>query len=265
MVTGSRPRALVLKGPGTNCDFETAHACRRVGFEVEVVPVKALLAEPERRLAAARLFVVPGGFSYGDDLGSGTVLGNELRRIRGLLWEYVRTGGLVLGICNGFQILTRAGLLPDPMDGRRTVSLTFNDSGRFEARWVRLRVASGLSVFFAEEGAEIELPVAHAEGRFVARDANQLDLLKRNGQVVLQYVDAEGRPTAAYPANPNGSTDAIAGLCDASGRVLGLMPHPERFQDPTQHPEWTRRRIEEAQGLAVFRNAFRHLEQLSQA
>jgi phosphoribosylformylglycinamidine synthase I len=261
MVNG-KPRALILKGPGTNCDVETAHACRRVGFEVEVVPVRALLAEPKRRLEEARLFVVPGGFSYGDDLGSGTVLGNELRRIRPLLWDYVRTGGLVLGICNGFQILTRAGLLPDPMDGRQTASLTFNDSGRFEARWIRLRVASSRSVFFGEEGAVIELPVAHAEGKFVARDANQLDLLKRNGQVVLQYVDGEGRPTGAYPANPNGSTDAIAGLCDASGRVLGLMPHPERFQEPTQHPEWTRRRIEEAQGLGVFRNA---LEQLSQA
>lgn len=265
MVRSGRPRALILKGPGTNCDVETAYACRRVGFEVDVVPVKALLADAKRRLEEARLFIVPGGFSYGDDLGSGTVLGNELRRMRGLLGDYVRTGGLVLGICNGFQILTRAGLLPDPMNGCQTVSLTFNDSGHLEARWIRLKVVSSRSVFFREEGAVIELPVAHAEGKFVTRDANQLDLLKRNRQVVLQYVDAEGQPTASYPENPNGSTDAIAGVCDPSGRVLGLMPHPERFQDPTQHPEWTRRRIDEAQGLAVFRNAFRHLEQSSRA
>jgi len=252
------PRALILKAPGSNCDVETAHACRRVGFEAEVVPVRALLASPKKHLDAAQLFIVPGGFSYGDDLGSGTVCGNELRKIRDRLWDFVRTGRLILGICNGFQILTRAGLLPDPMDGRQTVSLTFNDTGRYEDRWIRLKVVSTRSVFLTEP-ATIELPVAHAEGKFVAKDANELDLLKRNGQVVLQYVDAEGRPAARHPDNPNGSTDAIAGICDASGRVLGLMPHPERFQDVTNHPEWTRRRIEEPQGLGFFRNAFRYL------
>jgi phosphoribosylformylglycinamidine synthase len=245
--------ALILKGPGTNCDVETRFACERVGFEARVTLIGEFLRDSSI-LDRTALFIVPGGFSYGDDLGAGTVMGNQLRLVHDRLWNYIRTGGLVLGICNGFQILTRAGLLPDPMSGEQTVSLSFNESGRYEDRWVRLKIVSTRSVFLRQEGT-MELPVAHAEGRFVVRDEGLLDLMKKNGQVVLQYVDEFGAP-ARYPGNPNGSLEGVAGICDSSGRVLGLMPHPERFQDLLQHPRWTRRRPREGEGLQFFRNAF---------
>jgi phosphoribosylformylglycinamidine synthase len=242
-------RALILKGPGTNCDAETKFACEKVGFKADIVNITELLADP-KELDSTSLFIVPGGFSYGDDLGAGTILGNQLLKIHDSLRDYVRSGGLMLGICNGFQILTRAGLLPDPMSGKQTVSLTFNESGKFEDRWVRMRIESTQSVFLREKQI-IELPVAHAEGRLMAKDVRSLN-------VVLRYVDESGRPTQKYPANPNGATDAIAGICDGTGRVLGLMPHPERFIDPAQHPRWTRQPIREGHGLMFFRNAYEY-------
>lgn len=250
------PRARILKAPGTNCDAETAFACRRVGFDVEILPVQTLLERPGK-LDEADLFILPGGFSYGDDLGAGTVLAHELRRIREPLWQFIRNGRLVLGICNGFQVLTKAGLLPDPLDGRQTVALARNDSARFECRWTRLKVASTRSVFLTGETI-LELPVANGEGRFLSADPNQLDLMKRNGQIALLYVDEHGA-VDGYPWNPNGSTDGIAGISDPTGHVLGLMPHPERFTEPEHHPEWTRRRIPEPHGLKLFRNAFEYI------
>lgn len=246
--------ALILKGPGTNCDGETKFACERVGFKADIVHISELLSHPDR-LNDTSLFIVPGGFSYGDDLGAGTVLGNQLLKILPRLQEYVSAGGLMLGICNGFQILTRAGLLPDPMEGRQSVTLTFNQSGKFEDRWVRLSVESTRSVFLREK-MTIELPVAHAEGRFTA-DPERLRRLNKAGQVVLRYVDELGQP-AAYPGNPNGALEGIAGICDPTGRVLGLMPHPERFVVPTQHPRWTRSKPREGEGLMFFKNAFEH-------
>jgi phosphoribosylformylglycinamidine synthase len=180
-------------------------------------------------------------------------LGEALRRFHD-------RGGLVLGICNGFQVLVRSGLLPGgPSAGKTT--LAHNDSGRFEARWVRLAPRPGLSAFvsFAEP---IELPVAHGEGKFVTARPEDLDQLEHDGQVVLTYADLDGRPTVEYPANPNGSARGIAGVCDATGRIFGLMPHPERFIDDWQHPRWTRSgtSLERAgAGLRIFQSAIASL------
>jgi phosphoribosylformylglycinamidine synthase len=251
------PAALIIKGPGTNCDVETQYACAKVGFQATIVHISQLLAQPDR-LQRTSLVVVPGGFSYGDDLGAGTVMANELLKIQDPLRDYVRTGGLLLGICNGFQILTRAGLLPDPMSGEPQVTLALNESRKFEDRWVYLRIVSPKSVFLPQ-GSVVELPVAHAEGRFIPKDPRVMDQLLKNAQVILRYVGPEGGP-ASYPWNPSGSVEGVAGICDASGHVMGLMPHPERFIDPCQHPQWTRYkgRYKEGHGLQFFRNAFEY-------
>jgi phosphoribosylformylglycinamidine (FGAM) synthase-like amidotransferase family enzyme len=166
----------------------------------------------------------------------------------------------VLGICNGFQVLVKAGILPDPASahGPQQVTLTYNDSGKFEDRWIWLRIVNGdRCVFTRGIDRLLHLPVAHAEGKFIARDEGILEVMENEGQVTLTYVDREGRP-AGYPWNPNGSTAGVAGVCDVSGRILGMMPHPERHVDPTQHPRWTREGLrEEGDGLAIFRNGVR--------
>jgi phosphoribosylformylglycinamidine synthase len=257
-------RVLVLKSAGINCDEETVHAFRLAGaqvggVEVELVHVGVLLAR-ERRLREFDIFVVPGGFSYGDDLGAGTVLANQLRsRLDDDIAEFVEAGKLVLGICNGFQVLVRLGILPGWSDtGGKQVSLIENRSGKFEDRWVRLRIESERSPFLAgagrPEGGQraarcFRVPVAHKEGRFVARDPEVLERLEANGQVALRYCAAGVEPDergevpaagGAYPANPNGSVRDIAGITNERGNVLGLMPHPERFVHALQDPTWTR-------------------------
>ncbi len=251
----NQPRAVILRAAGINCDGETRTACETAGFQAQVVHVNRLVEQPSL-LGACHLLAIPGGFSYGDDLGAGRVLGNELRaRLLPELRAFVRDGRLVLGICNGFQILVRAGLLPDPFgDDLAQLTLAGNDSGRFEDRWIRLKVCSTKSEFLKLEEV-IELPVAHGEGKFLPRDEGLLRRWEEGGQLVLRYVDGGGGE-AAYPANPNGSVAGVAGMCDPTGRVLGLMPHPERFQDPLNHPQWTRRAPDApADGIQFFRNA----------
>lgn len=240
--------ALVIRAAGTNTDVETVVACEKAGFRTDLLHVNRLVEKPAL-FDGYQLFIVPGGFSYGDDLGSGRVFANELRlRLIDPIRKFIRDGKLVLGICNGFQVLVKSGLLPDPLgDGPPAVTLTFNDSGRFEDRWVRLRAVSAKSVWL-REGDLLETAVTHGEGKFVA-PAETLDRLEAAGQVVLKYVDG----------NPNGSLRDIAGICDDTGRVLGLMPHPEKHQDPTNHPRWTRRGPREPDGARLFRAAFEHL------
>jgi phosphoribosylformylglycinamidine synthase len=263
-------RALVLTGHGINCERETALAFERAGAQATV----AHLADWEAGLVdleAHHVLVLPGGFSFGDHLGSGRALAARLRQ--GALWEalqhFVDRGGCVLGICNGFQALVKLGLLP-ALDGRRApeVSLVPNASSRFEDRWVRLEAPPSSPCVFTTGLAPLELPVRHGEGRLVAAPET-LARLADEGLVALRYVDATGAPTEAYPANPNGSPGAIAGLCDPTGRVFGLMPHPEAYLDFTLHPAWTRRREllvragqavpVEGAGLALFRNVVAHV------
>ncbi len=258
------PRVLILRAPGTNCDEETAHAFSLAGGVPERWHVNAVLAEPAR-IADFQIFCIPGGFSYGDDVAAGRILGNQMRHhLADALQSFRAAGKLILGICNGFQVLMKTGLLAADDDRGPTATLSWNDSGRFEDRWVRLGVTGGKCVFLADID-EMELPVAHAEGKFVTRGAATLDAMDAAGQLVLRYrrqgEGEKGRQeeVVGYPDNPNGAMGNVAGICDATGQVLGLMPHPERFVDPTQHPRWTRRpRPEAGDGLQVFQNAVRY-------
>lgn len=257
----AQPRVMVLKTAGTNCDVETQFACQKAGMQADVVHVNRVVEKPAL-LEQVHFLVLPGGFSYGDDLGAGKVVANELQsRLADPLRRFVEQGKLLLGVCNGFQILVQGGFLPDPLDLSRQgeVTLTWNDSHRFEDRWIVLKISSQKSEFL-KEGNLIELPIAHGEGKFLPRDPAVLDRLKKNGQVVLQYVDPGGNESG-YPWNPNGSVGSVAGLCDPTGRVLGLMPHPERFCDPLQHPQWTRRGTDrKPDGLPFFENAAAYIK-----
>jgi phosphoribosylformylglycinamidine synthase I len=263
----ARPRILVLRAPGTNCDEETAHAFSLAGGLSERWHVNRLLEAP-RRVAEYQVLCVPGGFSYGDDIAAGRILGNQMQHhLAGALEEFRAAGKLILGICNGFQILLKTNLLVAPDETGATATLTLNDSGKFEARWVRLSVEPNNCVFL-QSIREIELPVAHAEGKFVVRDAKAYSGMEGVGRFVMRYAAKSGARTprlagdlsaVPYPHNPNGAMGDVAGVCDETGRVFGLMPHPERFVDPTQHPRWTREaKREVGDGLRVFQNAVRY-------
>jgi len=234
-------RVLVLRAAGTNCDRETAHAFERVGATAEARHVNELLKDPTL-LRDYKILVIPGGFSYGDDVAAGRVLATELKqKILPETWRFVGNGGLVLGICNGFQVLVKMGLLPGWDE--QVVTLTHNDSHRYQDEWVDLDVVTNRCEFVGE-GQEYAFPIAHAEGKFVADDAT-LARLEESGQIVFRY-----------RSNPNGSLNDIAGICDMTGRVLGLMPHPERHLEPWHHPCWTREGLaEEPDGLHFFRRA----------
>lgn len=254
-----QPRVLILRAPGTNCDEETAYAFERASGKAERWHVNQLLERPAA-LADFQILCLPGGFSYGDDLGAGRILGQRLRQhLAGAMGEFKVAGKLILGICNGFQILLKSGLLlaDDPETGP-PATLTWNESGRFEDRWVELLSGDSESVFFT--GIErMYLPVAHAEGRFIPRDTATLKRLQLQRQVVLRYGHGAVAAGGAFPANPNGARDDIAAVCDPTGRVCGLMPHPERYIDRTQHPRWTRESLPEVgDGLRVFENAVRY-------
>ena len=245
------PRAIVLRAPGTNCDEETVAAWQLAGADVETAHVDRVLEHP-RSLDAFQLLTIPGGFSYGDDLGAGRILATRLRALDETLRRFHDRGGLILGICNGFQVLVKAGLLP----GGPRATITHNDSGRFECRWVRLHASSPGRSPFLPDGDPIELPVAHGEGKFVAESQEAFDGLADAGQLVLRYIDESNRPTVSYPSNPNGSPAGVAGVIDPTGRIFGLMPHPERFVEFIQHPRWTRIAPRpEGDGLRIFRGA----------
>ena len=273
----------MFRTAGTNCDLEATVAFQKAGADVESLHIKALIAEPVR-LDRFHILCIPGGFSYGDDLGAGRILGNELKVHLGKpVARFVESGRLVLGICNGFQVLVKAGFLPGLRPGGGEATLTFNDSHRFEDRWIRLRATSKRCPAFANPGDVLEMPIAHGEGKFVPADEQLLEVLRKNDQIVFRYeppagereASAEeigkgvgeaighglGGTTSSYPWNPNGSIDDIAGLCDPTGRILGLMPHPERHAERIQHPRWTRadNPVEAASapgdGMRVFENA----------
>jgi phosphoribosylformylglycinamidine synthase I len=248
------PRVLVLRAPGANCDEETQFAFQKVGALTERVHINRLREEPAI-LHRYQILVIPGGFTYGDDVAAGKILANQLAHFLGeTLRRFRDQEKLILGICNGFQALLKAGLIVSPDEDGPLVTLTNNISGKLEDRWVYLQAKSEKCPFL--KGYErFQLPVAHGEGNIIAREPWILKGLDQAGQVVLRYVDAEGKP-GPYPVNPNGSQDDVAGLCDASGRVLGLMPHPERHVLPTHHPRWTREGLQpEGDGLRLFRNA----------
>ena len=248
----AKVKTLVLRAPGMNCDVETAFAFQQAGAETALVHVNRLISR-EQKLSEYQIMVIPGGFTYGDDLGAGKVLANELQlKLGEEIARFMEAGGLIMGICNGFQVMLKAGILPEPvMDAGAAVTLTGNDSGKFECRWVHLGVNKESSCVFTRGIESMYLPVAHGEGKIVA-DEEALSGLN----VALYYTDENGSREAGYPHNPNGSVDNIAGICDASGRVFALMPHPERHIRGTQHPQWTRLGAREyGDGFKVFVNA----------
>ena len=255
----AKAKVLVLRTAGTNCDKETVHAFERAGAHCELLHVNRLLAD-KPHLHEFDILAIPGGFSYGDDIAAGKIEANELRLgLKGEIDKFVSDGKLIIGICNGFQVLVKMGLLPNLGGGEeQEVSLAWNDSDRFEDRWVYLKAGTNRCVFI-EEGRIIYLPIAHAEGKFVTRDGEMAEKLQENGQIVLRYCDENGNP-GPYPVNPNGSVLDIAGICDATGRIFGLMPHPERHMFAYQHPRWTREGLkDEGDGMQVFRNAIEYV------
>ena len=254
----AKPRVLVLRTAGTNCDAETAFAFQYVGAKVCLAHVNQLLNGRER-LADYHILALPGGFTYGDDIASGRILANELRRRLGEdLRAFIDAGKLILGICNGFQVMVKMGLLPDGMDAGQRASLTHNDSGRFEDRWVHLRVEAE-SVWTKGLPSRVYYPVAHAEGKFVVPSRTALKALRDQGRVAFTYCSADGGPPG-YPDNPNGSMGHIAGITNATGRLLGLMPHPERCFLSEQHPFWARLSDKGTfrEGALIFDNGVRY-------
>jgi len=267
-------RALVLRAPGINNDRETAHACRLAGFETHLLHINQLIQQPQR-LLDYHFLVIPGGFSYGDDLGAGTLLAKNLTIHLGeQLRRFIDEGWPVLGICNGFQTLVRAGLLPDVEDAPREqplASLTNNALAQFECRWVTLAPLESPCIFTRGIDHPIELPIAHGEGQFVLADSVLLERLQADRQIPIVYtmITRQASPSPAaptfqqipYPDNPNGSCGNIAGLCNARGNVFGLMPHPERYVQSIQHPQ--RRGNQGAgDGLLIFKNAFDYVNSM---
>jgi len=245
-------KTLILRAPGTNCDMETAFAFERAGAEVDLVHVGELIRW-QKPLSDYRIMVIPGGFTYGDDISAGRILANELKlKLREEFQRFVEDGRPVLGICNGFQVLVKAGILPEPSASTRQVlTLASNDSGKFECRWVYLRANQESPCIFTRGIDLMYLPVAHGEGKVVVEPGA---LEERN--VALYYADETGDIRAGYPHNPNGSMSNIAGICDATGRIFALMPHPERFIRWTQHPRWTREPWRDhGDGFRIFLNA----------
>ncbi len=254
----SRPKVLVLRTAGTNCDEETVHAWTLAGADPKRRHVRELMQAPAQ-LHEYSILTFPGGFSYGDDISAGKILAVQVTHfLADALREFVGRGRLVIGICNGFQVLVKAGLLPGPANGEKpsqTVTLAGNDSARFEDRWVHLKTGERETPFLPADRI-LSMPIAHGEGKLVTRDAAELERLRSGGHVAVTYCDEHGEP-GGYPVNPNGSVAEIAGLTDRTGHVFGLMPHPERHVHATQHPNWTSRGDDAGNALVVFERAVR--------
>jgi len=254
----SKVRTLILRAPGTNCDEETAFAFEQAGAVASMVHISQLIGNP-KQLDDYQIMVIPGGFTYSDDMGAGKVLANEIRLKLGQdIERFVSSGRLILGICNGFQVLTKTGILPGlSPTSKPLLTLAANDSSRFECRWVYLKVNQESRCIFTQGIEHIYLPVAHSEGKVVA-DPEVLPKL----DVVLYYTDEQGAK-AGYPYNPNGSVQNIAGISDATGRIFALMPHPERFIRGSQHPRWPRQKAKEwGDGFKIFTNAVKWIRNL---
>ena len=265
-------KAIVLAGNGTNCEMEMAHACRIAGADqVDIVFLYDLLSG-EVKLDDYHFLNLPGGFLDGDDLGSAKAMAHRLKhakiagsreRLEEVILRFIGQGKLILGICNGFQLMVKSGLLPGLRGnyGTQEVTLTFNDSGRFEDRWVYLKANPRSPSIFTRGLQGLYLPVRHGEGKFIPRDNAVLAELEEKNLIALQYSDPNYQgPTMEYPLNPNGALAAIAGISDETGRLFGMMPHPEAYLYRTNHPRWTREDLpEEGMGLAIFRNAVEYI------
>lgn len=263
-------KAIVLRAAGINCDMETEWALELAGAEAQRIHINRLIKD-KNLLEQFQIMVVPGGFSYGDDIAAGKILANQIiHHLRDSIQKFIDDGKLILGICNGFQVLVKAGILPGTASHESRVTITYNDSGKFEDRWVYL-VPQTKRCVFIEPGRQIYLPIAHGEGKIATENIDTLEKLKADGHIAFKYVDKNGNE-GDYPVNPNGSIDSIAGLTDTTGRILGLMPHPERHVRATQHPHWSRlynmratsdkpRVTKYADGMTIFANAVTYVKE----
>ena len=257
------PKVLILRTAGTNCDMETDVAFQLAGADTDLVHIQNIISG-NIELTDYQILAIPGGFSYGDDISAGILLAVEMKhKLKDAINQFVSDKKLVIGICNGFQVLIRTGLLPGIENNgeksrlSQSATLAMNTSAKFECRWVELNTQQSACVFTKGIKPTLYLPVAHAEGRFSAPD-NVLADLEINKQVVFRYNNSEKSHSnkTEYPFNPNGSDANIAGICDNTGRIFGLMPHPERFLTKYNHPRWTREDLpDEGDGLAIFKNA----------
>ncbi len=274
----AKPHALVLTGYGLNCDMETQYALTLAGFEADRVHVSELIdstiGNSPVRLKEYQLLAFDGGFSWGDDHGAGVLLATRLKyKLKTEMEKFIEDGNLIIGICNGFQAMVNMGLLPG-FDGhydRREVALLANDCGNFRDDWVKMRANDESPCIFTRGIQFLELPVRHGEGKFFAPEG-VLDQLQADNQIALSYTLPSGESAEGnFPDNPNGSLRDIAGICDPSGRIFGLMPHPEAYHHFTQHPNWTLHKekreragreleTEDGAGLKIFRNAFEYLQ-----
>jgi phosphoribosylformylglycinamidine synthase I len=267
-------KALILTGYGLNCDYETDYALKLAGAETIKMHINDVIADSGNILKECQILVFGGGFSWADDHGAGVIFASKIKfNIGDRINEFIEEGNLVIGICNGFQSLVNLGLLPgfDNNYSERRVALANNDMGNFIDCWVNLKVNPDSNCVFTKGLNTIELPVRHAEGKFFASEKN-VDRLFNSDQVVMQYADKDGRQAGGiWPFNPNGSIRDIAGICDPTGRIFGLMPHPEAFHSFMNHPDWTcnRERLsregknlenKEGDGIKIFRNAVEYAE-----
>jgi len=265
-------RVMTLSGNGINCEIETAHAFSLAGAHVSDIVHMSRVIYGEVSLDDYHILALAGGFLDGDDLGAAKAMANRLKfasvadgekRLIDIIMSFIADGKLILGICNGFQLMVKTGLLPG-FGGdysKQTATITFNDAGRFEDRWVRLAVDESSPSIFTKGLTDAYFPIRHGEGKFVAPD-DVLDTLESKHLVTLRYADEEYNPTMQYPENPNGSLRSIAGVCDETGRLMAMMPHPEAHIHRTQHPRWTRQDLaEKGPGMVIFENAVEYVKQ----
>jgi phosphoribosylformylglycinamidine synthase len=278
------PKVAVLFGFGINCDHETAAVFDLVGGQSERIHLNKFINK-EASLSDYDILAVPGGFSFGDHLGSGRLMGNRMRfALRDELSKFVEDGKPIIGICNGFQVLVKTGLLPGPEaektlpDFHQRASLTLNESGRYEDRWVTLEFDPNSPCIWTKGISRIDCPVRHGEGKFVMPETKDIDRLANNNQLTVRYVDPNTEVGAGitdeslpFPISPNGSMRNIAGICDSTGLVFGLMPHPEAIYAKWLHPDHTRGNVPgpdssetldqwEGEGLQIFRNAVEYIQ-----
>ncbi|HZZ43398.1 MAG TPA: phosphoribosylformylglycinamidine synthase I [Tepidisphaeraceae bacterium] len=258
------PTALILRTAGTNCDRETAYAFEQAGAKTVSLHINRLLENPDL-LHDYQLLAIPGGFSYGDDINSGRIFANQIsQHLAPMFHRFVEAGKPIIGICNGFQVLVKTDLLPGPLAGRtgQTATLAHNDSHRFIDRWVHLAPRSKHCIWTRNLPATLELPIAHGEGKFIPASESVRRALWDQDQIALIYTRPDGTAANGEPANPNGSTDDIAGVCDSTGLIFGLMPHPERHVSPLQHPAWTSHKPLPPFGVGIlfFNNAIHHVQ-----
>lgn len=259
----SKPKAIIIKADGINRDEDMVFAFNLAGADAKLVHVNDLRSKKEK-LSDYQILGIPGGFAYGDDIVSGKILATEMVAYLGdEIRKFIkRKNTAVVGVCNGFQVLVRTGLVPFGNLGEMDATLTNNDSGHFECRWIKVKVESNSKSKFLDGMTDKILwyPVAHGEGKFYADD-KIIKKIEDEDLVAFRYVDEKGNSTQKYPDNPNGSINAIVGVTDESGRILGLMPHPECFVRIEQHPNWRRGLVSSPQGLPLFQNIVKFVSQ----